>query len=206
MKIIPGGKYLVASIGDERLFFISVFDLDHPTTPKLLFSYRIRGKAYQLQAKYMRYHDRPVVMIAYVCRASNEEGSGNHAASASGSNSHMLNCIHVDLSTLDLVADSYRNSAGLRNTRKLWPSLDNRFKQVIHTVRQPMKPTPQLSLYSRAGVAYVSIVREADPTTQEQDCIVIVNVEHPQKPWAVFCQPYTYPHVPNRQVNPLPHM
>ncbi|KAG6892569.1 hypothetical protein C0992_013381, partial [Termitomyces sp. T32_za158] len=53
MKIIPGGKHLVASIGDEHHFFISVFDLDHPTTPKLLFSYPIQGKAYQLQAKYM---------------------------------------------------------------------------------------------------------------------------------------------------------
>lgn len=74
MKLLPGGKYLVASIRDRYRFFIALYHLDHPCGPHILARCQTPTKADQLQAKYLKYQEKPVIMIAYVCRVLEEGG------------------------------------------------------------------------------------------------------------------------------------
>ncbi|KAG6897145.1 hypothetical protein C0992_003803 [Termitomyces sp. T32_za158] len=74
MKLLPGGKYLIASIRDDYRFFIALYHLDHPRGPHVLARCQIPTKAYQLQAKYMKYQEKPVIMIAYLSRVLQEGG------------------------------------------------------------------------------------------------------------------------------------
>ncbi|KAG6883953.1 hypothetical protein C0993_002530 [Termitomyces sp. T159_Od127] len=72
MKLLPGGKYLIASVRDDYRFFIALYHLDHPRGPHILARCQTPTKAYKLQAQYMRYEGKPVIMIAYVCRVLQE--------------------------------------------------------------------------------------------------------------------------------------
>ncbi|KNZ81676.1 hypothetical protein J132_11030 [Termitomyces sp. J132] len=179
MKLLPGGKYLVASIRDN-------------------YRCQIPTKAYQLQAKYMTYKDKPVIMIAHLCRVLNEGGPANIDPAKFANNatidppasiSHLLRCVHVDLSTLELLASVHRDPTGSETTKHKFWSSDGRYKPFIQTVQLQLKtPTAQLSLYSQSGVAHASIVQEALPNGQ--DYIVIVNLEHPRQPCILVCQPH----------------
>lgn len=115
---------------------------------------------------------------------------------------HVLNCIHVDLSTLDLLAGAHRDPRGSETTKHKLCLSDNRYKPFTQIVRLSLRtPTEQLSLYSRAGIAHASVVQEAIPNGQ--DYIVIVNLERPQEPYVLVCQPYIYPYEPQISVIPL---
>ena len=76
LKLLPGGKYLVASVKDvdSHRFYIVVFCLDHPNGPRPLARFPTKAKALHLQAKYMRYQGAQVIMIAFVCRWFTEGG------------------------------------------------------------------------------------------------------------------------------------
>ncbi|KAG5731284.1 hypothetical protein E4T56_gene6520 [Termitomyces sp. T112] len=214
MKLLPGGKYLVASIRDNYRFFIALYHLDHPSGPHILARCQIPTKAYQLQAKYMTYKDKPVIMIVHLCRVLNEGGPANIDPAKFANNatidppasiSHLLRCVHVDLSTLELLASVHRDPTGSETTKHKFWSSDGRYKPFIQTVQLQLKtPTAQLSLYSQSGVAHASIVQEALPNGQ--DYIVIVNLEHPRQPCVLVCQPHVYPHGANRAVNLHPSM
>ncbi|KAG5350329.1 hypothetical protein C0989_011540, partial [Termitomyces sp. Mn162] len=66
MKLLPGGKYLIASIRDDSYhFFIALYYLDHPG-PHALAKCQTQFEVYQLQAKYMKYKNKHVLMIAYM--------------------------------------------------------------------------------------------------------------------------------------------
>jgi hypothetical protein len=70
MKIVPGGKYVVASVreGTNRYALI-LFMMEH----RVKMAYPVAkiatpSKAYKLEAKYMRYESEMGIMISYVRR------------------------------------------------------------------------------------------------------------------------------------------
>lgn len=69
MTILPGGRYLIASIKDEYRTFIELIDMDRDI-PGAAPVARLRTdtKAYQLQAKYSKVDGKPVIIFAYVER------------------------------------------------------------------------------------------------------------------------------------------
>lgn len=105
--------------------------------------------------------------------------------------SHILNCVHVDLSTLDLLAGAHRDPIGSETTKhKLWLS-GTRDQPFTQTVSKKLDdPIQQLSLYSRAGVAHLSLLQR--PAEDIKDLLVIVNIEHPLASNILVLGPYTY--------------
>ncbi|RDB19504.1 hypothetical protein Hypma_013473 [Hypsizygus marmoreus] len=71
LQLLPGGKYLLASVKDSSStrFFIIVFCLDHPKGPHPLARLPTRSRAYHMQAKYMKFEGKHVIMVAYNIRA-----------------------------------------------------------------------------------------------------------------------------------------
>jgi hypothetical protein len=70
MKLLPGGKYLVASVKDAASYryYITIFLLDHPSGHKVLARVPTDAKAHHLQAKYMTFNGKQGIMIAYIRR------------------------------------------------------------------------------------------------------------------------------------------
>lgn len=70
MKLLPGGKYLIASVKDASSyrFYIVVYSLDHPSGPRALARVPTLAKAYDLQVKYMKYKGAQGIMVAYTRR------------------------------------------------------------------------------------------------------------------------------------------
>jgi hypothetical protein len=70
MKIVPGGKYVVASVreGTNR-YALVLFMMEHRVkTAYPVAKMAIPSKAYKLEAKYMRYETEMGIMISYVRR------------------------------------------------------------------------------------------------------------------------------------------
>lgn len=80
LKLLPGGKYLIASVKDScsYRFFIMVFCLDHPKGHQALARAPTKSRAYNLQAKYMTLDSgsgpEQGIMIAYVRRGFKADG------------------------------------------------------------------------------------------------------------------------------------
>ncbi|PPQ79870.1 hypothetical protein CVT25_002926 [Psilocybe cyanescens] len=70
LKLLPGGKFLVASIKDRcnYRFFINIYALDVMHGSRLLARVPTYYKAYDLQAKYMKYKSVPGIMLFYTRR------------------------------------------------------------------------------------------------------------------------------------------
>lgn len=71
MTILPGGKYLVASVTDagHKRYALMIFVLDHHGRPAVaLAQVETKTRAYDLQAKYMSLRGDQGIMIAFVRR------------------------------------------------------------------------------------------------------------------------------------------
>jgi hypothetical protein len=70
MKIVPGGKYVVASIREvANRYALVLLMMEHRVkTAYPVAKIFIRSKAYKLDAKYMRYETKMGIIISYVCR------------------------------------------------------------------------------------------------------------------------------------------
>ncbi|SJL15646.1 uncharacterized protein ARMOST_19150 [Armillaria ostoyae] len=72
MKLLPGGKYLVAA-GKNATHIIALFELcgDRPDQMvfRLIASANLHHRAFQLQTRFMPYNKEPCLFIGYVCRA-----------------------------------------------------------------------------------------------------------------------------------------
>jgi hypothetical protein len=71
MVILPGGKYLVASVKEEQrdCYAIMIFTLDYRRAGALpLAKTPTATKAYNLQAKYMTYQGQKGIMTSYTLR------------------------------------------------------------------------------------------------------------------------------------------
>lgn len=81
MKILPGGKYLLASTSDTEgfRFYLALFSLDY-TTPKgshVIARSPTPLRPYQLCAKYMMYEGRQGIMTTYMQRRSKSGAACN---------------------------------------------------------------------------------------------------------------------------------
>ncbi|KAF8215794.1 hypothetical protein K438DRAFT_1659074 [Mycena galopus ATCC 62051] len=70
MKLLPGGKFLIASVRDlsSHRYYITLFSLDHPKGNCAVARVPTISKAYDLQAKYMKYNGAHGIMVAYTRR------------------------------------------------------------------------------------------------------------------------------------------
>ncbi|KAJ7610882.1 hypothetical protein FB45DRAFT_761043 [Roridomyces roridus] len=70
MKLLPGGKFLIASVRDlsSYRYYITLFSLDHPRGNRAVARMPTISKAYDLQAKYMKYNGKHGIMVAYTRR------------------------------------------------------------------------------------------------------------------------------------------
>jgi hypothetical protein len=70
LKLVPGGKYLVASVRDvcNYWYFLVVYCMDHPSGPIALARLETDVKAFNIEAQYMTYDHKQVLMIAYTRR------------------------------------------------------------------------------------------------------------------------------------------
>ncbi|KAF8913227.1 hypothetical protein CPB84DRAFT_1760709 [Gymnopilus junonius] len=70
LKLLPGGKFLVASVKDRDNFhfFIHVYAMDVMYGSRLVARLPTYFKVYDLQAKYMDYQGKPGIMISYTRR------------------------------------------------------------------------------------------------------------------------------------------
>lgn len=70
LKLLPGGKFLVASAKDRSnfRFYILVYALDIVYGSRLVARLPTFFKVYDLQARYMDYKNRPGIMLSYTRR------------------------------------------------------------------------------------------------------------------------------------------
>ena len=71
MFILPGGKYLVASVRDDDgyRYHIMLYALDHPQGHRAIARFPIEVKAYHLYARYMKFKGKSGIIITYATRA-----------------------------------------------------------------------------------------------------------------------------------------
>ncbi|KAG6853541.1 hypothetical protein C0991_003398 [Blastosporella zonata] len=209
MALLPGGKYLVASVREGPRFYIMLYHLDHPTGPHVLARLPIPTKAYKLKARYMMHGpgDKaklteeeaqikpvPVIMIAYAMRTYREDGQMNHDLSEF-SNNHIIDppaplkhdvvCVRVDLCSLDQLAGAHRDPDGENTVKhKLWSSQKGPFIQTL-VLSNLHSPVEMISLFERSGTPWVS-VHQMHHGTCADDYIRFGNLWTKQSP-TLFC-------------------
>ncbi|EKM83949.1 hypothetical protein AGABI1DRAFT_124275 [Agaricus bisporus var. burnettii JB137-S8] len=70
MVLLPGGKYLCASIKDRGNFryYIALYVLDHPSGPQAIARVPVHTKAFKLTAKYLRVNGQYGIIVSCVRR------------------------------------------------------------------------------------------------------------------------------------------
>ncbi|KAK0199094.1 hypothetical protein F5146DRAFT_996415 [Armillaria mellea] len=123
MKLLPGGKYLVAA-GKGETHIIALFELcgDRPDQMvfRLISSTNLHHRAFQLQARFMPYNKEPCIFIGYVYRAY---GLGYNDNS-------------VDLSEID-----YNRTPGNAAVRWIWRWSYIKMDQLKDTANLPLTLT-----------------------------------------------------------------
>lgn len=80
MVVLPGGKYMVASVCNmaKTHYSLIVFALDHRIGGVVpLAETPVKRKAYNLKAKYMNIDGTPSIVIAYIRRKMSSRYSGS---------------------------------------------------------------------------------------------------------------------------------
>lgn len=119
LKLLPGGKFLIASAKDRcnYRFYILVYALDLMFGSRLIARLPTFFKVYDLQAKYMDYRKRPGIMISYTRRRFQNGAPLNLDISDYGHRTpidyaHPLLyeacCVHMDLENIE---------------RAIWPTM-----------------------------------------------------------------------------------
>lgn len=68
MKLLPGGRFLVASVQHGSRYFIVIYNMDSPRGSLPVARYDIPVKGYNLDAKYLRYRGHDGIMISFFGR------------------------------------------------------------------------------------------------------------------------------------------
>ncbi|KAJ7109839.1 hypothetical protein C8R44DRAFT_264372 [Mycena epipterygia] len=116
MRLLPGGKFLIASVRDlsSHRYYITLFSLDHPKGNRAVARVPTISKAYDLQAKYMKYRGLHGIMIAYTRRTfKNGEQCGIDPSDYSDTDAvdppfpflYESLCMHVSLDALEELVD-----------------------------------------------------------------------------------------------------
>ncbi|KAJ6575495.1 hypothetical protein B0H19DRAFT_1128980 [Mycena capillaripes] len=116
MRLLPGGKFLIASVRDlsSHRYYITLFSLDHPKGNRAVARVPTISKAYDLQAKYMKYKGAHGIMVAYTRRTFKRgEKCGIDPSDYSDSDAvdppfpllYETLCLHVALDPLEELVD-----------------------------------------------------------------------------------------------------
>lgn len=116
MSLLPGGKFLIASVRDlaSHRYYITLFSLDHPKGNRAVARVPTISKAYDLQAKYMKYNGTHGIMVAYTRRTFKRgeqcdiDPSAYHDTDAVDPPFPFLYeslCLHVSLDALEELVD-----------------------------------------------------------------------------------------------------
>ncbi|KAJ6601456.1 hypothetical protein DFH09DRAFT_564208 [Mycena vulgaris] len=116
MKLLPGGKFLIASVRDlsSHRYYITLFSLDHPKGNRAVARVPTISKAYDLQAKYMKYKGAHGIMISYTRRTfKNGEQCGIDPSDYNDTDTvdppfpflYESLCLHVSLDALEALVD-----------------------------------------------------------------------------------------------------
>ncbi|KAF7347521.1 hypothetical protein MVEN_01508300 [Mycena venus] len=116
MRLLPGGKFLIASVRDlsSHRYYITLFSLDHPKGHRAVARVPTISKAYDLQAKYMKYKGVHGIMVAYTRRTfKNGEQCGIDPSHYSDTDAvdppfpflYESLCLHVSLDALEALVD-----------------------------------------------------------------------------------------------------
>ncbi|KAJ7070678.1 hypothetical protein C8F01DRAFT_389157 [Mycena amicta] len=116
MSLLPGSKFLVASVRDfaSHRYYLTLFSLEHPDGCCAVARLPTGSKAYDLQAKYIKYKGKQGILIAYTKRSfinNNQPGidaSDYHDTDAVDPPAPLWYenlCWHVSLDTLEELVD-----------------------------------------------------------------------------------------------------
>ncbi|KAK2461528.1 hypothetical protein APHAL10511_005991 [Amanita phalloides] len=112
LVMVPGGKFLIASVRDEPgyRFYLVLYAMDHPKGHRALARIPTISKAYFLQAKYGEWKGKRGIMIVYCRRRfQNYSQSGIDPSDYSHRTqidppvpfAYEVKCLHIDLDTLE---------------------------------------------------------------------------------------------------------
>ncbi|KAG6816463.1 hypothetical protein H0H93_008063, partial [Arthromyces matolae] len=213
MALVPGGKFLVASVRDNWRFFVALYHLDHPKGPHVIARFPTLTKAYKLHARYMNfkadYQDEPepVIMIAFVCRYFEPDGDmpqdidvsryGNDAnIEPLAPMVHDLFCVHVALKPLELVTGAHRDPNDIETTKHKWWSSTDQYRPFTltlahsftgHDMGVQSSPIESVSLFMQEGRPMVAAVRGHGPKGNVYDSIFLADLNTGAK-HLVICQ------------------
>ncbi|KAG6856821.1 hypothetical protein H0H87_000293 [Tephrocybe sp. NHM501043] len=219
LKLLPGGKFLVASVMKAKKYYILVYHLDHPKGPHILARLDIPARGYHLQAKYMMYGDNaqdkdgkeipkvPVIMIAYALNTDLTGGPTNEPPSMFDGNKpirpssplHEVVCVRMDLRPVEQVAAAHRDPNNVDCVQyKLWESRNGR-KPFIQTLVMPLKQAvDSILLFERSGKPWVCVHQardapllqgEAKPDNYRSEDYIIFADLVTKKLSSLICQP-----------------
>ncbi|KAJ6609327.1 hypothetical protein B0H10DRAFT_1954660 [Mycena sp. CBHHK59/15] len=114
MQLLPGGKFLVASVRDlsSHRYYITLFSLDHPKGNRAVARVPTVSKAYDLQAKYIKFGETQGIMVAYTRRTFK---NGERCEPSDYGNTDAIDppfpflyeslCLHIPLDDLEALVD-----------------------------------------------------------------------------------------------------
>ncbi|THU89910.1 hypothetical protein K435DRAFT_676883 [Dendrothele bispora CBS 962.96] len=174
MILLPGGKFLVASVTDFRRtrFFIQVFSLDHPSHEgKYALAKRpVTTKAFNLRAKFMKYKGKQGIMIMFSMRkpgVESEKPKGYDPSEWSARTEIdppedlLYECLweHVLIDSLEFLTDPWL-TPGSEEHRRRAESLPPPFELVMHFASNT--PAEHPSLFEADGRPFSAIFQRPD--------------------------------------------
>ncbi|KAF7307253.1 hypothetical protein MIND_00519000 [Mycena indigotica] len=178
MSLLPGGKFLVASVRDldSHRYYLTLFSLEHPQGCCAVARLPTGSKAYDLQAKYIKYKGKQGIMIAYTKRTF-LHGEVNGVDPSDYSDTDVVDpaaplwyenlCWHVSLDTLEELVDP-RVIPGSAEFQELAMEREKPFCQI--SSYESDKRISSLSLFELDNTPHIAFVQ--GPTT-----IVFVNLD-----------------------------
>ncbi|KAF9011100.1 hypothetical protein BDQ17DRAFT_1537874 [Cyathus striatus] len=162
MKLVPGGKYLVASVKDptNMRFYIVVYAMDNPNGPKALVRSQTFAKAYGIQAKYIQFDGQDGIVIVYT-RAVLRNGApydANEKLDPFNPPSYEVVALHISLHALDVLANPVASEV-----RKLAMEQPEPFTEVSELTFE--KPIDEVTLFSFHGKPYISATQNPNQIT-----------------------------------------
>ncbi|KAJ7897250.1 hypothetical protein B0H14DRAFT_398673 [Mycena olivaceomarginata] len=168
MKLLPGGKFLIASVRDlsSHRYYITLFSLDHPQGNRAVARVPTISKAYDLQAKYMKYKGAHGIMVAYTRRTfKNGEQCGIDPSHYSDTDAvdppfpflYESVCLHVPLDALEALVDP-RIRPGSEEYFNIAVAKQRPFLQV--SLFESETRITSLTLFELNGKAHVAFVQQ----------------------------------------------
>lgn len=185
MVLVPGGRYLIASVGNSthRRYQLMIYLLDHRCASLPIAWLPTDGKAYQLQAKYLYVQEKHGIaisfmssrpqnradafkyvisscrdcgwLITYLCSMFHEY-NGGYDMDMDVPFVHEYTCMHVSIDDLEALGDVNMVPASAKFIR-LASERPAPFRKLLRTKsRKPFGPTALFSVY---GVPYLAVVK-----------------------------------------------